>query len=290
MAAPQTPFAFPSADGTLQLHAESCGPVDAALTVLCLHGLTRNGADFGALAAHLSARYRVITADQRGRGRSQWDPLPANYRPATYVSDMFALLDRLRIERVVLIGTSMGGIMSMIMAATQPARIRAMILNDIGPEVPNSGLTRLRDSLNTPARIATWHDAARQAERVNGRAFPEYGAADWDAFARRTYVQDVSGRPVPAYDPNILDALNEADLTAVAPNLWALWAQLGAIPALAVRGESSDILSADILTSMAERHPNLSTVTVPRRGHAPMLDEPAAAMAIDSFLDGVELR
>src|ERR1700744_4792905 len=120
MAAPKTPLEFPSADGTLQLYAASCGPVDAPLTVLCLHGLTRNGADFDALAARLSARYRVVTADQRGRGRSQWDPNPANYRPSTYVSDMFQLLDRLRIERVVLIGASMGGIVSLIMAATQP--------------------------------------------------------------------------------------------------------------------------------------------------------------------------
>jgi pimeloyl-ACP methyl ester carboxylesterase len=288
MAALQTPLEFSSADGTLRLHAESRGPADAALTVLCLHGLTRNGADFGALAEHLAARYRVIVADQRGRGRSQWDSNPAHYRPSTYVSDMFQLLDRLRIERVVLIGTSMGGIMSMIMAATQPARVQAMVLNDIGPEVPNAGLKRLRDSLNTPARITTWQDAARQAERVNGLAFPEYGAADWEAFARRTYAEDASGRPVPAYDPSILNGLNEADLSAVPPNLWGLWAQLGSIPTLAIRGELSDILSAATFASMAARHPNLIGVSVPRRGHAPMLDEPAAVAAIDSFLDGVE--
>jgi pimeloyl-ACP methyl ester carboxylesterase len=279
---------FRSADGRLRLHAEVWGPEDAPLTLLCLHGLTRNGADFGALVKRLSPRYRVITADQRGRGRSQWELDAAKYQPATYVADMFALLDRLQIARPVLIGTSMGGIMSIIMAATQPARVRALILNDIGPEVPNAGLQRLRDALNSPATIATWVDAARQAERVNGPAFPDYAATDWMAFARRTYAEDATGRPVAAYDPRILDGLNEADLTAVPPDLWGLWAQLGAIPALAVRGELSDILSADTLAIMAERHSSCVTVTVPRRGHAPMLDEAVAVRAIDTFLTGIQ--
>ncbi len=288
MAAASIPIEFSSADGAVRLHAEACGPADAPLTLLCLHGLTRNGADFGALAAHLSARYRVITADQRGRGKSQWDPEPSNYQPATYVGDMFHLLDRLRIARAVLIGTSMGGIMSLIMAAAQPARVQAIVLNDIGPEVPNYGLKRLRESLNTPARIATWDDAAAQAERVNGLAFPDYGAADWQAFARRIYAEDAAGHPIAAYDPAILNGLNEADLSAVPPNLWSLWAQLGSLPTLALRGELSDILSADILASMAARRPNLLAVTVPNRGHAPMLDEPAAVSAIDAFLKGLE--
>jgi pimeloyl-ACP methyl ester carboxylesterase len=279
---------FPSADGALRLHADILGSEDAPLTLLCLHGLTRNGADFGALAERLSARHRVITADQRGRGLSQWDSNPANYQPATYVNDMFRLLDQLGIPRVVLIGTSMGGIMSMIMAATQPARVQAMILNDIGPEVPNRGLRRLRDSLGTPARIDTWSDAAAQAQRVNGLAFPDYDAGDWLAFARRTYAENASGQPVAAYDPKILNGLNEADLTAVPPNLWSLWDTLGSIPTLAIRGELSDILSADIFAQMAARHPNLTTVNIPNRGHAPMLDEPPVISAMDTFLDRLQ--
>ena len=283
-----TAMEFRSADGRLRLHAEISGPGNAPLTLLCLHGLTRNGADFDSLVKHLSSRYRVITADQRGRGRSQWEPDPAKYQPATYVADMFALLDELQIPRAVLIGTSMGGIMSMIMAATRPARVRAMVLNDIGPEVPNAGLRRLREALNAPAMIATWADAVRQAERVNGPAFPDYSAADWAAFARRIYAEDATGRPVAAHDPRILDGLNEADLTAVPANLWGLWSQLGTVPTLALRGELSDILSADTLSKMAERHPHCITVTIPRRGHAPMLDEPGAVHAIDTFLKGLE--
>lgn len=264
------------------------GAADAPLTLLCLHGLTRNGADFGAVAGRLSARYRIVTADQRGRGRSQWDPNRANYRPDVYVNDMLRLLDRLAIERVVLIGTSMGGIMSMLMAAAQPARVLAMVLNDIGPEVPNTGLARLRESLNTPARIDTWQDAAAQAKRVNGSAFPDYDDAAWLAFAQRTYTDTGSGHPVAAYDPAILHGLNAADLTAVPPNLWSLWDNLSSVPTLAIRGELSDILSAAVFAEMATRHPNLIAVTVPNRGHAPMLDEPVAISALDAFLDRLQ--
>ena len=288
MAASRTPIEFPSADGTLQLYAEAWGAVNAPLTLLCLHGLTRNGADFGALVNRLAPRYRVITADQRGRGKSQWDPIAANYQPAVYVRDMFQLLDRLQITSVVLIGTSMGGIMSMAMAAAQPRRIRGMVLNDIGPEVPAAGLKRLRDSLNTPAQINTWQDAARDAKRRNGLAFPDYGDSDWDAFARRTFAGDPAGRPIAAYDKAILNGLNEADLSAVPANLWSLWAQLGNIPMLAVRGALSDILSAETFAQMAATHPNTTAVTVPNRGHAPMLDEPAAVSAVDGFLSGLE--
>jgi pimeloyl-ACP methyl ester carboxylesterase len=286
--AKRTDVDFRTADGSLRLHVEVRGPEDASLTVLCLHGLTRNGADFGHLAQHLSARYRVITADQRGRGRSQWDPDPANYHPGTYVGDMFGLLDRLAIHRVVLIGTSMGGLMAMIMGASQTARLRGIVLNDIGPEVPVSGLRRLRRSLNERAPAATWAEAAQRAKRINEIAFPDYVDADWEAFARRTYVEDASARPVAAFDPAILKGLNETDLTAVSPNLWSLWKQLGSIPMLAIRGALSDIISPQIMAAMAAQHPNLTTITIANRGHAPMLDEPAAVAAIDAFLQRME--
>jgi pimeloyl-ACP methyl ester carboxylesterase len=279
---------FRSADGRLQLHADVRGPQNAALDVLCLHGLTRNAADFEFLAEHLSKRYRVITADQRGRGKSQRDPEATNYHPGTYVGDMFALLDHLAIDRVVTIGTSMGGIMAMVMAATQPKRVRAMVLNDIGPEVPAAGLKRLRDSLTGRVPATTWSEATEQAKRINEIAFPDYVDADWQAFTRRTYVEDSHGRPVAAFDPAILRGLNETDLTAVPPDLWSLWAQVGSIPTLAVRGALSDILSAQTLETMAARHANFSRVVIANRGHAPMLDEPAAVTAIDAFLAGLE--
>jgi pimeloyl-ACP methyl ester carboxylesterase len=288
MPTPRAAISFSSASGSLRLHAEIQGPENAPLTVLCLHGLTRNVADFEFIAGHLSARYRVIAADQRGRGKSQWDPETANYRPTTYVADMFALLDHLAIERVAVIGTSMGGIMAMIMGAMQPARLAGLVLNDIGPEVPAPGMSRLRRTLNDRKPSATWADAALQARRLNEMAFPDYGEDQWAAFARRTYVEDRDGRPVAAFDPAILEGLNETDPNAVPPNLWAQWQLLGTIPILAIRGAVSDIISAETLSSMAARHPNLKAVTVANRGHAPMLDEPAAVAAIDEFLKRLE--
>jgi pimeloyl-ACP methyl ester carboxylesterase len=288
MAAPRTDLSFTSAGGNLRLHAQVQGPENAPLTVLCLHGLTRNVADFGFIADHLSARYRVIAADQRGRGQSQWDPQVANYRPMTYVADMFALLDHLAIERVAVIGTSMGGIMAMIMGAMQPRRLQGIVLNDIGPEVSGGGLQRLRHSLNDRAPAANWAEATAQAKRLNGMAFPDYRDADWEAFARRTYVQDAAGRPVPAFDPAILNGLNETNPSAVPPDMWLQWRLLASIPMLAIRGGLSDIITAATLESMAARHPNLLALTLANRGHAPMLDEPAAVAAIDEFLRRLE--
>lgn len=284
----RTPVNYYSADGTLRLHAEECGPRNAPLTVLCLHGLTRNGLDFGALVEHLSTDYRVITADQRGRGQSQWDPDPEHYQVPVYAKDMACLLDRLQLARVVLIGTSMGGLISMILGASQPARVQGIVLNDVGPEVPAAGIRRLRELLNTPAQVFTWSDAAQRAKRINGHAFPDYGQSDWDAFARRTYAADATGRPIPAYDPAILRGLNQtAEPDAATPTFWPLWTQLASIPMLAIRGEMSDILSAEILEKMTAHHPNLIALTLPNRGHAPMLDEPAAVAAIDRFLEGL---
>jgi len=288
MPTPRAEISFSSASGNLWLHAEIQGPENAPLTVLCLHGLTRNVADFEFIAGHLSARYRVIAADQRGRGKSQWDPETANYRPTTYVADMFALLDHLAIERVAVIGTSMGGIMAMIMGAMQPARLAGLVLNDIGPEVPASGMSRLRRTLNDRKPSATWADAAVQARRLNEMAFPDYGEDQWAAFARRTYVEDRDGRPVAAFDPAILEGLNETDPSAVPPDLWAQWQLLGAIPILAIRGAVSDIISAETLSSMAAPPPHHTADTVANRGHAPMLDEPAAVAAIDEFLKRLE--
>jgi pimeloyl-ACP methyl ester carboxylesterase len=285
MTSPAT-VTYESADGALTLHAEESGSRKAPLAVLCLHGLTRNGRDFEALVARLSPRYRVITADQRGRGRSSWDPDPDHYRIPVYVQDMWRLLDRLQLQQVVLVGTSMGGLISMMMGATKPERVRGIVLNDIGPEVPPAGIARLRESLALKADVRDWSDAAALARRINAEAFPDYGEADWLAFAHRIYREDGSGRPMPGYDPAVLAALAPPpDPGAVTPTLWPVWAQLGAVPMLVIRGGLSHLLTADILERMVASHPRIVAVTLPNRGHAPMLDEPAAVSAIEGFLE-----
>lgn len=273
---------FTSADGRLKLYARIYPGGEP--TIVLMHGLTRNSADFEALADHLAGPNRLIVPDQRGRGRSQYDDDPARYTPAVYVDDMRALLHELGTDRVVLIGTSMGGLMAMLMGAAMSDRVAGIVLNDVGPEVDARGLERIRTYVGQMPEAADWNDAAKQVERVNGDAFPDYTAADWAAFARRTMQSAPDGRPMPAYDPEIARGVSAADLTAVPPDLWPLWEALSPLPILIIRGGLSDILSVDTLDRMAQMHPGLRTVTLPNRGHAPMLDEPKAVEAIDAFL------
>ncbi|WP_140984031.1 alpha/beta fold hydrolase [Asticcacaulis tiandongensis] len=277
------PLTYQSADGVLELYAQVSGSENGH-PVLCLHGLTRNHRDFGYLAAHLSPDYRVIVPDQRGRGQSAWDNEPARYTLGVYVADMFALLDHLGIEKVTVIGTSMGGLMGMIMASLAPQRIERLVLNDVGPEIAPEGLARIAGYAGKGGPAETWDAAAKASETINAVAFPDYGPDDWAAFAQRTYKAK-DGRIVPDYDPAIALGLKPQS-NAVAPDLWPLWAGIGHTPVLVIRGALSDLLSAATFDRMLAEHPDSQGVTIANRGHAPMLDEPEVVAAIDRFLKG----
>ncbi len=285
MAAYQDVF-YPSADGRLTLYARDYGaPKPDAMAILCLHGLTRNSADFEWIAGHLSPHFRVVVADQRGRGRSGWDSEPANYTPAVYCQDMLKLLDHLGVERCIIIGTSMGGLMAMILGVMARQRLIAAVLNDIGPEIDAAGLARIASYTGKTKPAADWMEAAEIARFINEVAFPDYGTADWMAFARRLYREGDDGVPVLAYDPAISKGLEPKSDTPVAPpDLWPMWDGLKGLPMLAIRGGTSDLLSPETLDKMSERHEGLEIAVVPGRGHAPMLDEPIAVHAIDTFL------
>jgi pimeloyl-ACP methyl ester carboxylesterase len=275
---------YRSGDG-LQLYARDypCAAATPGPTLLCMHGLTRNSADFHGLSAQLCQRHRVIAVDQRGRGRSQHDSDPSRYTPATYVQDMFALLDYLQLQRVVLIGTSMGGLMSFIMAAMQPERIQAMVINDIGPEIDPAGLRRLQGYVGKSAPVANWDEALAQAKQINGIAFPDFSEAQWWEFTRGLYVEQ-DGVPVLAYDPAIAQPMADAGSGAVPPDLWPVFQASSQIPMLLLRGASSDILAPPCVAKMREQHPGLAFTEIPNRGHAPTLTEAEALAAIDAFL------
>lgn len=277
-------YFYPSADGQLQLYARDYAGRGPCL--LMLHGLTRNSADFGALATHFAGRFRVVVPDQRGRGRSQYDPNPTRYAPVTYCADMAALVARLGLERPLLIGTSMGGLMAMLMAAMAPSGYRGIVLNDVGPVVDPAGLARIAGYVGDADGITDWAGAAAYARATNHAAFPNYTDADWDRFARRLFRADATGVPRLAYDPAIAAGLAGANPSA-APDLWPLWDTLVALPILTLRGERSDILSAATLAEMQRRHPSMRNAIVPGVGHAPMLDEPVALAAIEAFVDAV---
>jgi len=280
---------YESADG-LRLYARdyACRDRDttAAETILCMHGLTRNSADFAGLAEHLSADYRVIAVDQRGRGKSDYDSVVANYTPITYVQDMFALLDKLEIDRVTLIGTSMGGLMSFLMCAMQDARISAVIINDIGPEVDPAGLNRIKSYVGKAAPVTSWSDAIAQAKTMVGAAFPNFSDQQWSDFVHSTY-KEVNGVPVLAYDPAIAQPMDDGASGAVPPDLWPVFEACASTPMLVIRGELSDILAPECVDEMRARKADLQFAEIPLRGHAPTLDEPASRSAIDQFLQGL---
>ncbi|APE29038.1 alpha/beta fold hydrolase [Aurantiacibacter gangjinensis] len=273
---------YTSGCGQLRLFARDYGGGGPPL--LLMHGLTRNSGDFEPLAAHLSPRYRLIVPDQRGRGSSDYDPDPANYRPDVYAADMFVLLDSLSIAKPGVIGTSMGGLIAMVMNAMRPGEFPAVVFNDIGPELDPAGLARIGGYVGGPADFADWDAAAAACAKINTDAFPDFGKADWQAWARRTCREMPGGFIAFAYDPAIAQAFAESD-SEPQPDLWPLWEALGDTPVLVVRGALSDLLSAGTVETMKARHSgSITFVEVPQRGHAPLLDEPLALGAITDFL------
>ena len=272
---------YESGEG-LRLYARDYpGPeASAAPVLLCLPGLTRNSKDFADIAAELCKTHRVVCPDQRGRGRSARDPNASRYQPDQYVLDMETLLNLLAIDKVVVIGTSLGGLMAMMMMARDPARIAAAVLNDIGPELDPAGVARIAGYVGKSAAVASWRDAAEQTARINGAAFADYRHDDWLAMARDLYIQE--GRvPVLDYDAAIAQGFANG---SAAPLLWPVFESLVGKPMLVLRGERSDILSAQTVDEMRRRMPSLRALTVADRGHAPTLNEPAARAAITDFL------
>lgn len=288
MAALYRDHRYRSADGRLDLYARDYAGDGPPL--LLMHGLTRNSADFEPFAGHLAGRHRLIVPDQRGRGLSQYDDDPANYRPDVYCQDMLALLDGLDIGTAGLVGTSMGGLMAIGLAATLPGRFPCVVLNDIGPQLETEGLDRIRGYVGATAPFAGWDNAADRCAAVNADAFPDFAAPDWLAFARRICREDADGAVILAYDPMIAHSVLGDPPGTVPPNIWPLWDMLGPLPVLLVRGALTDLLSPATVAQMASRHSGpFVTVEVPLRGHAPLLDEPAVLAALEPFL-GAHLR
>jgi pimeloyl-ACP methyl ester carboxylesterase len=269
----------------LTLYARAYGDPDAPLTALCMHGLTRNHKDFEPMIAALGDQYRYISVDVRGRGRSDRSDDPRRYNPAQYADDMVALLNHLSLGRVVLIGTSMGGLMSMLLVDKIPERIAGVILNDIGPIPDPSGLVRISAYATKTPVYADWQAAALAIADTQNVAYHDYTQSDWEAFARRTCRQEQDGTIVPDYDPKIMDQFSiDPPGWTMKFAMWRLFGKLKSRPLLILRGEDSDILSSKMASRMRKRHRNSSLVNIPRRGHAPMLDEPTAIDAITNFL------
>lgn len=255
--------------------------------VICIPGLTRNASDFEDLAPKISATGRNVTAiSLRGRGRSDYDPDYLNYHPLTYRHDILLALDEMNVRKAILIGTSLGGIVTMLTNQTAPERVKAAIINDVGPDLAPEGLTRIASYVGKNAGPAeTIEEAAAHIRAINEVAFPDATDDDWIRFAYRTFRQTDDGKWTLDYDPNIARGLAE---NGPAPDLWPAFESLKSTPTLIMRGAISDLLSAEIVERMRIAHPHFDYVEVPRIGHAPMMTEPAAWSALETFLNKLD--
>jgi pimeloyl-ACP methyl ester carboxylesterase len=275
-------FYFDSTDGLRLYCAIYDAQMPGGLPVLCLPGLTRNSRDFAALGARLSARHEVLAPDLRGRGRSAWDPEPAHYNPPTYVQDVFTLLQRCGHGRVVVIGTSLGALMGLLMGAMRPDLIAGLVLNEAAPELNPAGLLRIAAYAGKLPPVGSWPEAAAQVKSVYGSALPGLSDAQWLEYARQSFRENPQGVPVPDVDPKISEAFK--NFTGAPPDMWALFDKIKSIPMLVFRGALSDVITAAAVARMAQEKPDMGLVTVANRGHAPLLNEPECLAAIDGFL------
>lgn len=287
---------FWTSDDGLKLHyrdypAAPGGGADRP-PLICLPGLTRNARDFEPVAARFSGDWRVICVDLRGRGDSEYSDDWQTYNPLTYVQDIMSLLDQASIPRFVAVGTSLGGIVTMLMAARFSAsgttdRIAGAVLNDIGPVLEADGLARIRDYVGQGRSFPTWMHAARAMQDLHGEAFPGFDIAQWLVFTKRVMILGSNGRIVFDYDMKIAEPFNQPGGEA-GGDLWPAFEALTGRPVLTLRGELSNIISARTLAEMGRRLSDMEAVTVPATGHAPTLDEDLALDAIARLLAKVQ--
>lgn len=277
---------IPVADG-LKLYTRSYGPGNEGLPIVCLPGLSRNSRDFHQLALLLStqppAPFRVITIDSRGRGLSDRDEKKERYTIPTEAQDVIAILDRFGIERAIFIGTSRGGLILHILAATHPERLAGVVLNDIGPVIEIEGLKQIQDYLGRERRPRNFDDGAAILRETHGPSFPALSETDWRDMADAIY-REIDGNLVADFDPAIAEQFRAADLSQPLPDLWAQFDLFHPLPLMTIRGENSQLLSKQTSEAMAERHPGMRLLTVPGQGHAPILHLRDTPSEIHEFL------
>jgi pimeloyl-ACP methyl ester carboxylesterase len=274
-----------SEDG-LRLHyrdyAADPGSAGEKPPILCLPGLTRNARDFANLAESLPD-WHLLCPDMRGRGDSAYARNWATYQPLQYVNDVFALLDQAGIPQVVVVGTSLGGLMAMLMAMIDSHRIAGSVLNDIGPELEPAGLAKILEYVGQGRNFPTWMHAARALEETHAEAFPAFTIEDWLAMAKRVMTLGSNGRIVFDYDMKIAAPFDAAKGTPPA-DVWPGFDTLASRPLLMVRGALSNLLSPRVFARMQARAPQAEALTLGGVGHAPTLDEPSAREAIGRLL------
>ncbi len=283
-------FRCRSQDGLL-LHNRVYGSATAHWPVVCLPGLARTSADFHELATHLSTHpqrpRRVVAMDYRGRGRSDFDPNPANYDVRVEMQDVQDVLTALGVHEAAIVGTSRGGLIAMGLSAVRPGLIRAVALNDIGPVIEGKGLARIKGYVGKLPQPKDFAEAVALVKRIASQHFPRLSAQEWDRFARRTFKEE-NGRLLADYDPQLLRSLEAFDLEKPLPALWQYYEGLKGVPLLSIRGEHSDLFSAGTQQEMLARHPLAEAYVAVGEGHAPLLGDAAALRRITQFILAAE--
>jgi pimeloyl-ACP methyl ester carboxylesterase len=274
-----------SGDGPKLHYRDYAGSADRP-PILCIPGLTRNARDFEGVAERLAGEWRLICVELRGRGESAPAKDAMSYVPLTYVADIEALIAALGLERFVLFGTSLGGLITMLLAASGRDRIAGALLNDIGPVMEARGLDHIRSYVGRSQNWPTWLHAARFLAEAQRDRYPDWGLDQWLVYAKRLCRLTSGGRIVFDYDMRIAEPF-KLPTGEAGFDLWPAFRALAGIPSLVVHGEISDLLSAETVARMKAEAPGMASVTVPRTGHAPTLDEPEAQAAIDDLLKRV---
>jgi pimeloyl-ACP methyl ester carboxylesterase len=275
-----------SSDG-LRLHYRDYAGDERRPPIICIPGLTRNARDFEAVAERLAGAWRLICVDLRGRGESGHASDPGDYSPPTYVRDLEELIAELGFERLILFGTSLGGLLTMLLAVNGSSRIAGALLNDIGPAIDRAGLDRIRAYVGRSQSWPTWLHAAQHFAEAQGHIYPRWKGDEWLAHAKRLCRISSSGRIIFDYDLRIAEPLKAAGGEAGA-DMWQVFAALHGVPSLVLRGEYSDILAPETLARMTAENPAMEAVVVPNVGHAPTLQEAEAVAAIERLLARVE--
>lgn len=279
---------FITAQDGLKLHVRAYGPrTGDRLPVVCLPGLARTSTDFHDLAVALAGNSKqlrqVFAMDYRGRGRSDYDRDPGNYNLGVELNDLVAVLTALEIEPAVFVGTSRGGILTMLLATVRPAAIAGAVFNDIGPVIEPRGLVRIKNYVGKLPQPASFDDAGDILRRLFAGHFPKLTPADWTAFARRTF-EEREGKLIPSYDPKLVKALDGIDLERPLTPLWRQFDALARVPVMVIRGANSDVLSPETVAAMRQRRADLDVLEIADQGHAPLLSGEGIIRGIGGFI------